>query len=163
MQFAQPCPQVGLALPCSYPESRTEVIITTDENISSGSEMPHSSPSPPPPPSNNRIKCPSLWNFGVRTGWGGHLFRRFCLLFSECFSESTAAAMLPKQARRTYRKHITKPSKQVAVPPSVVATEPPTPPPPSKRRRRRVNSERGILRNTSFFHSLLARSPHRLV
>ena len=30
----------------------------------------------------------------------------------------TAAAMLPKQARGTFRKHVTKPSEQVAAPPS---------------------------------------------
>ena len=30
----------------------------------------------------------------------------------------TAAAMLPKQARGTFRKHITKPSEQVSAPPS---------------------------------------------
>ena len=32
-----------------------------------------------------------------------------------------AAAMLPKQARGTFRKHVTKPSEQVAAPPSTAA------------------------------------------
>ena len=35
----------------------------------------------------------------------------------------TAAAMLPKQARETFRKHITKPSEQVAAPPSIPCGE----------------------------------------
>ena len=42
----------------------------------------------------------------------------------------SAAAMLPKQARGTLRKHITKPSEQVAAPPStnrVFASEAATP------------------------------------
>ena len=34
----------------------------------------------------------------------------------------TAAAMLPKQARGTLGKHITKPSEQVAAPPSTLPT-----------------------------------------
>ena len=49
--------------------------------------------------------------------------RRFCLLFSErgCWAvPCTPAAMLPKQAMGTFRKHITKPSEQVAAPPSIV-------------------------------------------
>ena len=45
------------------------------------------------------------------TGWGGHLFRRFHKHFFWEFPRllgCTAATMLPKQARRTFRKHITK-------------------------------------------------------
>ena len=44
--------------------------------------------------------------------------------FVKCFPRvprllgCTASAMLPKQARETFRKHITKPSEQVAAPPS---------------------------------------------
>ena len=42
--------------------------------------------------------------------------------FVKCFlkvPQATAAAMLPKQAKGTFRKHITKPSEQVAAPPSI--------------------------------------------
>ena len=42
----------------------------------------------------------------------------FFLFFSESSPGSTEAAMLPKQTRGTFRKHITKPSEQVAAPPS---------------------------------------------
>ena len=44
--------------------------------------------------------------------------------FVKCFPRvprllgCTAAAMLPKQARGTFKKHITKPLEQVAAPPS---------------------------------------------
>ena len=55
------------------------------------------------------------------TGWDGHLFRRFCKLFFWELHRPlgyTAAAMLPKQGRGNYIKHVTKPSEQVAAPPS---------------------------------------------
>ena len=58
----------------------------------------------------------------LSTGWGGHLFRRFCKQISESSPKPlgfTAAAMLPKQARGTLGKHITKPSEQVAAPPGI--------------------------------------------
>ena len=54
-------------------------------------------------------------------GWGSHLFRRF---FSESSPGITAAAMLPKQSKGTFRKHIKKPSEQVAAPPSNVRRVP---------------------------------------
>ena len=66
----------------------------------------------------------------IITGWGGHLFRRFSkpvlpvftsLLVTK-FTTLTAAAMLPKQARGTFRKHVKKPSEQVAAPPSRTTT-----------------------------------------
>ena len=53
------------------------------------------------------------------TRWGGHLFRRFCKMFSESSQDDglyTAAAMLPKQAWGTLRKHVTKPFPQPAAP-----------------------------------------------
>ena len=54
------------------------------------------------------------------TRWGGHLFREVLLnVFSEFprLLGCTAAAMLPQQARGTFRKLTTKPSEQVAAPP----------------------------------------------
>ena len=51
------------------------------------------------------------------TGWGGHLFRTIFWEYPWPLG-FTAAAMLPKKARGTLRKHITKPSEQVAAPPS---------------------------------------------
>ena len=66
----------------------------------------------------------SLFSTGCR--WCRHLFRRFCKFFSESFPGCwafTAAAMLPKQAWGTLGKHITKPSEQVAAPPSMSVYE----------------------------------------
>ena len=73
-------------------------------------------------PAGTTTMGPSLCN-PSSTGWGGHLFRRFCKLFSESSPGSwavpqSAAAMQPKQARGTFRKHITKPSEQEAAQPS---------------------------------------------
>ena len=64
----------------------------------------------------------SVWLTDLSTGWGGHLFWRFCLLFLE-FPRLSAVLQLPccpsKQWELwTFRKHITKPSEQVAAPPS---------------------------------------------
>ena len=50
------------------------------------------------------------------TVWGGRLRKMFCNMFSESSTGRTAAAMLPKQARRTSRKHVTKPFTQIAAP-----------------------------------------------
>ena len=60
----------------------------------------------------------------ISTRWGGHLFRRFCFLFSESSPGCWAVLRLPccpiKQARGTFRKHVTKPSEQVAAPPCIM-------------------------------------------
>ena len=54
------------------------------------------------------------------------LWRKVSEGFVKCFLRvprllgCSAAAMLPKQARGTFRKHITKPSGQVAAPPSII-------------------------------------------
>ena len=63
------------------------------------------------------------FSFTCCTGWGGHLFRRFCKLFSESSTGCRAILQLPKQVRGTYRTHITKPSEQVAAPPSKFPNE----------------------------------------
>ena len=64
------------------------------------------------------------WNPGyeIGTGWGGHLFRRFCKLFSESSTGRWAihCSCHAAQASRgggTFGKHITKPPEQVAAPP----------------------------------------------
>ena len=57
----------------------------------------------------------------MTTRWGSPLVANG---FVECFLRvprllgCTAAAMLPKKARGTFRKHVTKPSEHVAAPPS---------------------------------------------
>ena len=43
--------------------------------------------------------------------------------FVNCCKGCTAAAMLPKKARGTLRKLVTKPSEQVAAPPSILPIE----------------------------------------
>ena len=53
----------------------------------------------------------------VGTVWCGRLSKMFCNMFSESSTGSwAAAAMLPKQARGTSRKHVTKPFTQPAAP-----------------------------------------------
>ena len=60
----------------------------------------------------------------LSTGWAGHLFPRFCLLFSESSPGCWALLQLPccpsKQGELLENiLHITKPSEQVAAPPSI--------------------------------------------
>ena len=48
---------------------------------------------------------------------------RFCKMLSESsprLFDCTAATLLPQQARRTFRKRVTKPSEQVAAPPGIL-------------------------------------------
>ena len=67
-----------------------------------------------------QLNFASVWCVLFDTGWGGHLFRRFCNFFSKvslaCLG-TTAAAVQPNSLG-TFRKHFIKPLEQVAAPPS---------------------------------------------
>ena len=70
-----------------------------------------------------RCACAKQLNNTQRcTGWGGHLFRRFHILFSKSSAGRRAILLLPccpSKQGELLEKHITKSSEQVAAPPSI--------------------------------------------